>query len=92
MMRLFKMLGPVGFVLVGMLSAVSVAWLTGSRGVGLVLHAVIAIPASFIGLFVHDLMDNTLGMGNLESSLLIIACTTGLISGGINAIWFKRQE
>lgn len=92
MMRLFKLLGPIGFVLVGVLSAVVVAWITGSRGASLGVHALIAIPTSFLGLFVHDLMDNTLGMGNLESTLLIIACTTGVISGAINAIWLKRQE
>ena len=92
MMKLFKTLGPLGFLLVGILSAVIIARLTGSRGAGLGLHALIAVPSSLLGLFIHDLMDNTLGLGNLESTLLIIACTAGVIAGGINAIWLQRRD
>lgn len=92
-MRLFKALGPLGFLLVGVLSAVAIARLTGSRGAAaLGLHALIAVPSSFIGLFIHDMMDNTLGLGNMESTLLVIACTTGVIAGGLNAIWLQRKD
>lgn len=92
MLRLFKVLGPLGFLLVGVLSALITAWLTGSRGASLGLHALLAIPASFLGLFIHDMMDNTLGLGNLESTLLVIACTAGVISGAINTIWLQRRN
>ena len=92
MMRLFKALGPVGFLLVGISAALIVARLTGSRGVSLGLHALIAVPSSFFGLFIHDMMDNTLGLGNMESTLLIIACTTGVIAGGLNVIWLQRKD
>ena len=92
MMRLFKALGPLGFLLVGVLSALIVARLTGSRGAALGLHALVAVPCSFLGLFIHDMMDNTLGLGNLESTLLVIACTTGVIAGGLNALWLQRRD
>ncbi len=92
MLRLFKTLGPFGFALVGIMSALLVARLTGSRGSDLVLHAFIAIPGSLFGLFVHDMMDNTLGMGNLESALLVVACTTGVIAGALNALWLQRRD
>lgn len=92
MLRLFKTLGPAGLVLVGVGAALAVAWVTGSRGPRLLLHAAIAVPVSFVGLLVHDLMDNTLGLGNLESTLLVIACTTGVVAGALNAIWLERRD
>ena len=92
MMKLFKFLGPVGFLLVGVLSALVIAWLTGSRGYKLLLHAAIAVPMSFFALFLHDLMDNTMGLGNMQSLILVIACTTGVVAGAINTIWLHRGE
>ncbi len=92
MMKLFKILGPVGFLLVGICSALVIAWLTGSRGYKLLLHAAIAVPTSFIGLFLHDQMDNTMGLGNMQSLILVIACTSGVIAGAINTIWLHRSD
>ncbi len=92
MLRLFKAIGPVGFVIVGLTAALVVARLTGSRGKDLIPHAFIAVPSSFFGLFVHDMMDNTLGMGNLESTLFVIACTAGLVAGAVNALWLQRHD
>jgi len=89
-MRYLKMFGPFSFLIIAILSAISVAYLMGARDRQLLPSALLAIPLTFAGILLHDVIDNTFGMSNFDSTALVVAITSAVGSALLNG--FLRRS
>ncbi|MEM7378071.1 MAG: hypothetical protein AAF460_11265 [Pseudomonadota bacterium] len=88
MLRLIA--GPVGLVLCGVIVALVVAYLCNARGRWLAAIALVAVPTTFVGILIHDLLDLDVGLSPLTSTLVVVSTTTGVVAGLIATLFATR--
>lgn len=90
MFKIIAAAGPTALLFCGVLSALLVGYLCNARGRWLFAVAALAVPLTFVGILLHDLLDLDAGLSSFASTILVISTTTGVGAGLLASLFANK--
>ncbi len=91
-MRLIAFSGPFGLLFFGVAAALTVGYLCGARRVLLIAVGLMAVPLTFVGIVIHDLLDLNIGLSPLTTTVIVVSTITGACAGLVASLWPSRHS